>query len=166
MTAAATLAGAWLLIVAAGLYWTARLLHIGNLDAHGLAEKLGTPHPRSAFDWPEVRLHAVIPQPGEPTMVLLVAQWPAHPERTSTLLIDVAADGERALALLCGWCTARTSVSPSRRGGNEVELRRRQSLERVTGLLLAEDLAADCSDGSDVLPRPRGGSDLGAPGVD
>ena len=39
MTAAASLAGAWLLIVAAGLYWTARLVHTGNLDAHDLAEK-------------------------------------------------------------------------------------------------------------------------------
>jgi hypothetical protein len=166
MTAAATLAGAWLLIVAAGLYWTARLLHIGNLDAHGLAAKLGTPDPASAFDWPELRLHAVIPQPGESSLVLLVVQWPAHPQRTSTLLLDVGGGGEQAVTLLCGWCTARTSLAPRWRGGSEVELRRRQGLERVTGLLLAEDLAADSTDGSEALPGALGGSDLGAPGVD
>jgi len=164
MTAAASLAGAWLLIVAAGLYWTARLVHTGNLDAHDLAEKLGTPHPGSAIDWPEVRLHAVIPQPGDPSMVLLVARWPAHPHRTSTLLVKVA-DAERALALLCGWCAAQVPISPGRIGDQEVELRRRGSLARVTGLLLAEDLVADSS-GSGALPGPRGGSDLGAPGAD
>jgi hypothetical protein len=98
MTAAASLAGAWLLIVAAGLYWTARLLHIGNLDAHGLAEKLCTPEPASAFEWPELRVHALIPQPGEASLLLLVVHWPAHPECSSTLLLDVAPDSERSLA--------------------------------------------------------------------
>ncbi len=165
MTAAALLAGAWLLIVAAGLGWTARLLHIGNLDARGLAEKLGTPEPGSAFDWPEVHLRAVIPQPGEPSLVLLVAQWPAHPERCTTLLLDVAAEGEPSLSLLSRWCAAQASISPTR-NGQQVELRRRRSLERVTGYLLSEDVTTASTDGSDALHSERGGSGLGAPGVD
>ena len=150
MTAAASLAGAWLLIVAAGLYWTARLLHIGNLDAHGLAEKLGAPGPGSAFDWPELRVRAVIPQPGEPSLLLLVAVWPAHPECTSTLLLDVAPEGERALALLSRWCDTKASVSPARLAGQQVELRRRQSLQRIGGVLLAEDVVHDSPDDTDA----------------
>jgi hypothetical protein len=157
MTAAALLAGASLLIIASGLVWTARLLHVGNLDAHGLATKLGTPHPSSAADWPELRLRAVVPQPEQPSTVLLLVQWPAHPERASTLLLDVAGEAERSLDLLARWCSARASVSPSRPGPGQIELRRRQSLDRVTASLLAEDA---------VPLRQPGSPALGASGVD
>jgi hypothetical protein len=166
MTAAATLAGAWLLIVAAGLYWAARLLHIGNLDAHGLAEKLGAPEPGSAIDWPELRVHAVIPQPGEPSLLLLVAVWPAHPECSSTLLLDLAPDGERSLALLSHWCATQASLSPTWLSGQQVELRRRQSLQRVSGLVLSEDVAAASPDDTDALHGEHSRPDGGAPDVD
>jgi len=33
--------------IAAGLAWTARLVHVGNLDAQELAEKVATPCTRS-----------------------------------------------------------------------------------------------------------------------
>jgi hypothetical protein len=39
-------------LIAAGLAWTARLVHIGNLDAHDLADKLSAPTPVPALDWP------------------------------------------------------------------------------------------------------------------
>jgi hypothetical protein len=58
-------------LIAAGLVWTARLVHIGNLDAHDLADKLSVPAPVSALDWPELHLNAVVAQPYEQPVVLL-----------------------------------------------------------------------------------------------
>ena len=154
------------MIIAAGLGAAARLMHIGNLDAMALAEKLATPRPVSALDWPELRVLAVVPEPGQPSEILLLAERPLHHGQTSTLLIEVYAGQqvaqlatglrpsasapdltalatlERQVALLSRWCDAGASVSPSRRGPDELELRRRQSLERVRGRLLAEDLEA------------------------
>jgi hypothetical protein len=149
--AAVGLAGALLLMIT-GLTWTARLVHTGNLDALALAEKLGTPEPASALDWPELRLRAVVPQPGEPSLVLLAAEWPAHPERAATLLVRL--DRPDQLPLLSRWCTDRASISPARRGGG-LELRRRQSLDRVHGFLVAED----------ALPPPRPDGQRPRPGA-
>ena len=146
--AVAGLAWACVLIVGA-LVWTARLVHVGNLDAMALAEKVATPEPVSALDWPELRVAAVVPQPGEPFLVLLLVEWPAHPERTATLLIRLDRSDQRSLPLLSQWYATRASVSPTG-GGGKVELRRRQSLDRVRGVLLAEDPAA---------PSLRGGPD-------
>ena len=141
MIAAAGLAGGCLLIITAGLAWTARLVHIGTLDALALAAKVAMPRPISALDWPELHVCAVVPQeiPGEPSLVLLLVQWPAHPERTATLLVDLGGTSQRALPLLSQWCAARASVSPTRRGDGELELRRRQTLQRVRGFLVADD---------------------------
>jgi hypothetical protein len=44
--------GGTLLFIVAGLARIARLVHVGNLDALGLAEKIGGPEPASALDWP------------------------------------------------------------------------------------------------------------------
>jgi hypothetical protein len=134
---AAALAGVSV-FVAAGLVWTARLVHIGNLDAQALADKLATPNPVSALDWPELRVRAVIPQPGEQRLVLLRVGWPAHPRQASTLL--VALDTGESLDLLSQWCDRQASVAPVRRQGAELELRRRQSLERVHAVMVAEDI--------------------------
>jgi hypothetical protein len=60
---AAALAGV-IALIAAGLAWTARLVHIGNLDAHDLADKLSVPTPVSALDWPELHLNAVVAPAG------------------------------------------------------------------------------------------------------
>jgi hypothetical protein len=76
-----------IVLIAAGLAWTARLVHIGNLDAHDLADKLSVPAPVSALDWPELHLNAVVAQPDEQPAVLLHADWPAHPQRAATLLL-------------------------------------------------------------------------------
>jgi hypothetical protein len=137
--AAAALAGACLFI-AAGLAWTARLVRIGALDALELAEKLAVPEPISALDWPELRVRAVVPQDvaGEQPLVLLLVEWPAHGEQ-ATLLVDLGPADRRSLPLLSRWCAARAPVSPGRCGPGELQLRRRQSLERIRGLLVAED---------------------------
>lgn len=170
MVAALALTGAALVIIV-GLGAAARLVHIGNLDALALAEKLAAPHPGSALDWPELRVRAVVSQPDRPSEILLLAEWPSHHGRTSTLLIEIytrqqvaelpavpvpelatpapdlgaLAELDRQVAVLSRWCDAGASVTPSRRGPAELELRRRQSLERVRGRLLAEDLEAEAA---------------------
>ena len=130
--------GGVILFVAAGLAWAARLVHVGNLDAQELAEKVAVPHPESALDWPELRLQAVVTQPDEPPLVLLRVGWPAHPRQAATLLVALDSGDDRSLSLLSQWCSTHASVSPTRRGA-ELELRRRQSLERVHAILVAED---------------------------
>lgn len=135
---AAALAGV-ILFMAAGLIWVARLVHIGNLDAQALADKLATPDPVSALDWPELRLRAVVPQPGGPPLVLLHVGWPAHPRRVATLLLALDSGDCRSLPLLAEWCAGQASVAPVRREGGKLELRRRQSLERVCAVMVAED---------------------------
>jgi hypothetical protein len=126
--------------IAAGLAWTSRLVHVGNLDAQELAEKIATSAPVSALDWPELHLNAVIAQPDEPSLVLLDVDWPAHPQRAATLLLALDRDDRQALPLLSQWCAGQASISPARRDGAELVLRRRQSLDRVHAVLLAEDM--------------------------
>jgi len=157
VAAALALAGAALFIVA-GLGTAARRVHIGSLDAQALAEKLAVPHPVSVLDWPELRVRAVVPQPGRPLVVVLLAGRPGFAGQASTLLMRLDDDGTPA-ALLSRWCADGASVAPRRLGGQaaggqagggqagggqagggrEFELRRRQSLERVSGSVLAED---------------------------
>lgn len=132
-----------LAFIAAGLAWTARLVHIGNLDAHALAEKTAAPSPASALDWPELRLRSVIAQPSGPPLVLLRVGWPAYPRREATLLVAVARGDKGSLSLLSEWCAASASISPVLRYGGELELRRRQSLECVHAVLIAEDGTPD-----------------------
>ncbi len=144
MIVAAALAGALVFIVA-GLAWAARLVHVGNLDAQALAEKAASPPPASplsasALDWPELHLRSVVAQPDEQPLVLLHVDWPAHPRQEATLLVALARGDTGSLALLSQWCAAAASVSPVRRYGAELELRRRQSLERVHAVLLAEGI--------------------------
>ena len=138
MVLAAALASVTVLI-AAGLAWTARLVHIGNLDAHDLAEKLSVPAPVSALDWPELHLNAVVAQPDEQPMVLLHVHWPAHPRRAATLLLALDGDDRHSLSLLSQWCADRVPVSSARQNGAELTLRRRQGLQRVHAVLVAED---------------------------
>lgn len=135
---AAALAGV-ILLIAAGLVWTARLVHIGNLDAQALADKLATPDPVSALDWPELRVQAVVPQPDGQPLVLLHVGWPAHPQQAATLLVALGSGDRRALSLLSQWCTRQASVAPVRHEGAKLALRRRHSLEWVHVVMVAED---------------------------
>ena len=135
---AAALAGV-ILLIAAALIAAARLVYVGSLDAQALADKVATPDPISALDWPELRVRAVIPQPDEQQLVLLSVGWPAHPRQAATLLLALDSDDHRSLSLLSQWCLRQASISPVRQGGMELELRRRQSLEKVHAILVAED---------------------------
>jgi hypothetical protein len=99
--------------------------------------------PVSALDWPELHLRGVVAQPDEQPLVLPHVDWPAHPWQEATLLVALGRDDTRSLSLPSQWCDAAASISPVRRYGAELELRRRQSLERVRGVLIAEDGPAD-----------------------
>ncbi len=138
MTAIA-LAVVILLGAGAGLAWTARLVHVGNLDAQALADKVAVPHPVSALDWPELQVRAIVPQPDERPLVLLLVSWPAHRQREATLLVALDHGDRQSVAVLSQWCSTRASISPTRQEGAALELRRRQSLERVHGVLIAEN---------------------------
>jgi hypothetical protein len=96
---AATLASVFA-VIAAGLAWTGRLVHICNLDAHDLADKLSVPAPVSALDWPELHLNAVVALPDEQPVVLLDVGWPAYPQRVATLLLALDRDDRHSLSLL------------------------------------------------------------------
>lgn len=139
MIVAATLTAVLVLLLAAVLTWTAQLLHLGNLDASALAEKTATPNPVSAVDWPELHVRAVIPQPDEQPLVLLLVDWPAHQQKAATLLVALDASDQVAVPLFTRWCDMQASVSLTRRSGAQLEFRRRQSLERVHAVLVAED---------------------------
>ena len=114
---AVALAGIILLIGRAA--WTARLVHVGNLDAQDLADKVAVSAPVSALDWPELHLNAVVAQPTEQAMVLLHVDWPAHPQRAATLLwlstgrpavaalaVTVVCGPGVGLTCAAGWCGA------------------------------------------------------------
>jgi hypothetical protein len=150
---AVVIAGA-VLGIAGGLAYSARLVHIGNLDALALAEKMAAPDPASALDWPELCVHAVIPQPDEPSLVLLVVDWPAR-DRRGTLLVHLGSDHQRSLALLARWCAAQASIAPTRDGNGAVQFRRRQTLERAVGILLAEDPCQTAAAGAPVKKSPN-----------
>jgi hypothetical protein len=141
VVAALALAGGAVLIIG-GLLAAARLVHIGNLDAMALAGKLAVPYPISALDWPQLRIRAVVPQPGEPSLVLLHVDRPWHDGQAATMLLQLAHRGPQPVLWLSRWCAAGALVAPSRGGTAEVDLRRRQSLERVRGTLVVEDAQA------------------------
>lgn len=138
---AVTFTGLLLVVVVAALVWAARKLHISSLDAQALVVKLAVPKPVSALDWPELLVRAVVPQPDEPWLVLLSVSWPEHPGRGATLLVALDRSDQTALRLLDRWRDGKSSIAPTHGRGTELELRRRQSLERVRGSLVAEDVA-------------------------
>jgi hypothetical protein len=140
VVAVLALSGAVLFILL-GLGAAARIVYIGNLDAMGLASKLLTPRPRSAADWPELAVRGVVPQPDEPAVVLLWVAWPGRDGREATLLVELAGSPARSVRLLARWCRDGASIAPRALGEARIELRRRQSLERVRGRVLVEDNA-------------------------
>jgi hypothetical protein len=134
---AAALAGV-VLFIAACLGWAAHLVHVGSLDALALAEKAAVPEPVSALDWPDLHVRAVVAQPDEQSLVLLHVIWPARPQHAATLLMALDHDDQRSLTLLSQWCAGQASVCPIREHVSGLELRRRQSFERVHARLVAE----------------------------
>ena len=139
MIVAATLTAVVVLLIAGMVTWTARMLHVGNLDYSALKDKTATPHPVSALDWPEVHVRAVVPQPDEQSVVLLLVDWPARKEKAATLMIALDGSDQLSVSLLSRWCETQASVVVTRRGEAQLEFRRRQTLERVRATLVAED---------------------------
>jgi hypothetical protein len=136
---AAALAGLVVYVVA-WLALAAHLVHLGNLDALALAEKVAVSEPDSALDWPDLYVRAVVAQPDDQSLVLLHVIGSARPGRSAMLLVALDQGDRRSLPLLSRWCTCHASICPMRRPGTGLELRRRQSLERVHALLVAEDV--------------------------
>jgi hypothetical protein len=116
--------------------WVAYMLHVGTLDARDLAEKTAFRRPRSALEWPELRLGAVVAQPERDDLVLVSARWPAHPSRASVLLLQLQGAGE--LRRLSRWCAAEAPITVRSAAGHYVELRRRRTVERVHALVVDE----------------------------
>jgi hypothetical protein len=139
MIVAALLAAVISLAATGLLAWTARLLQAGSPDHLARAAKVITPDPVSALDWPELQVRAVVPQPDEQSLILLLVGWPARQQKAATLLVAVDSDDHQSAQLLARWCETQASVSPTRCGGARLEFRRRQSLERVQAVLVAED---------------------------
>jgi hypothetical protein len=71
--------------------------------------------------------------------VLLHVEWPTRSRCEAVLLLALDHGDSRSLSLLAQWCASAASVSPDRHEGAELELRRRQSLDRVHAFLFAED---------------------------
>jgi hypothetical protein len=151
--ASVAMLGALVLLAGAGLAWTAHLVRTSSLDALELAGKLAVPDPVSSLDWPELRVRAIVPQPGDQPddqpLVLLFVSWPAHPQRTATLLLAIDSGDNQSVPLLSLWCATQAPVSPTRGDGADLQLRRRKTLERVHAVLITEDYT--------VLRPPQGG---------
>src|SRR5215469_10759322 len=139
MIVAAILAAVISLVATGLLAGTARFLQARSLDRSVLAAKIAEPDPVSALDWPELHVRAVVPQPDEQSLILLLVGWPAHQQKAATLLVAVDSSDHQSVPLLSQWCETRAPVSPTRCGGAHLEFRRRQSLERVHAVLVAED---------------------------
>jgi hypothetical protein len=130
-----------ILLLAAGLTWTVRLLRVGSLDAQALAERVAFPEPASVLEWPELQIQLVVPESDELSPVLLQVRWPAYPSRVAILLVTLDPVEQRALSFLSQWSASGAPVVAERHGTG-LELRRRQSLERVRAVLLTEDYRA------------------------
>lgn len=146
MIVAALLAAVISLVATGLLACTARFLQAGRLGHSARATKIATPDPVSALDWPELHVRAVVPQPDEQSLILLLVGWPSRQHKAATLLVAVDSDDQRSAQLLARWCETQASVSPTRCGGAHLEFRARQSLERVHAVLVAED----------TMPRRQG----------
>lgn len=126
-------------LVVTWLWLAGRRVYVSNLDAVALAAKIAVPEPESALDWPDLNLRAVVEQPGEQSRLLLHVVWPAHPAQAAMLLVALDEGDYQSLPLLSRWCECGASVWPTRQAGAGLELRRKQSTERVYAQLLAED---------------------------
>ena len=124
--------------VGGSVMWAVHLFRIASRDSLELAAKLATPHPRRAADWPELHLDEVVFDPAAASRVLLVARWPAHPDRRVLLDLDVDAHSARARDLLVHWCAAAASLSPTGGADDHLVLRRRRSTETVTAGVVGE----------------------------
>ena len=124
--------------VGSSIAWAVRVVRLGSRDSGDLAAKLAVPFPRRAADWPELRLDAVVPDPESAERVLLLARWPAHPDRRVLLVLDVDDGAIRAHRLLMGWRDLDASLSPLAVANDRMVLRRRRTNDAVSALVVRE----------------------------
>ena len=124
--------------VCASIAWAVRLIRLGASDSEDLAAKLAVPFPQRAADWPEIRLDAVVSDPESAKRVLLLARWPAYPERRALLVLDVDDAVSRAHGLLASWRDTDASLSPVAVAGGRLLLRRRRTSDAVIALVVRE----------------------------
>ena len=122
-------------LLGGGVAWTAHRVRVGLLDARDLAEKTAFRRPRSALQWPEIRIGNVVALPDEELVLVRVA-WPSHPSEVSLLLLRLAHAGERQR--LVSWCASQARVSTSCVTGMGFEFRRRGTVQRVHALVVSE----------------------------
>lgn len=139
------------LLVMCGAAWTLKMQRLrmhdaiavaaGATGAHGAVD----PSPRPAREWPSLELTAVIPAPGGEDEVLVVAGRPGRLGTTSSIVLQTAEPGSRAVPMLDRWCRDRTPLSPRRWGLNGIELRPRGEKRRVRARVLLEELRVEDS---------------------
>jgi hypothetical protein len=118
--------------------WTVRLIRAGMRDSLDLTAKLEFPNPRRAADWPELRLDAVVFDPGGANRVLLAVRWPAHPDPRALLMLEVEESPARAQRLFAAWHDSDASVSPRALEDERLLLRRRHSNRAVSARVVSE----------------------------
>ncbi len=123
------------LVLVLSLAWTGRLLYVSALDAHDLGVKLATPRPVSVSEWPELHLQSVVVDPTNRDQLVLVAQWPAHPERRSIVVLALDASAARRVA---SWCDRGVALSPLRLEEQRLSLRRRRSTHSIEARIIDE----------------------------
>ena len=129
--------------VTASTAWAVHLVRARRAgDTGDLAAKLAVPFPRRAADWPELRLDAVVLDPGSAERVLVVARWPAHPELRAVLVLDVDDPTARAHHLLMLWRDVDASLSQRSFAADHLVLRRRRSQDAVTARILGETVCS------------------------
>jgi hypothetical protein len=122
--------------IACAIASAVRLLRIGAREAGDLAGKLAIPFPRCAADWPELRLDAVVPDPERAKRVLLLARWPADPDRSALLVVDVDGAATRGQRLLMHWRDSDASLAPVLIARDRLLLRRRRARDTVIAIVI------------------------------
>ena len=92
------------------------------------------------LDWPEWRIGTVIAEPSDEPRALVSVARPERPARTCIVLLEVQ-EPPAGLDLLNQWRDADVVVSPARLGGQSLELRPRQSSERLQVLVISDSIA-------------------------
>jgi hypothetical protein len=128
------------LVVTGGLAWAIRRFRIATRDAVDLVAKLAVPRPVYAADWPELRIDALVCDPHAPARALVVARWPAKPEPSALLLIEIDLPSDRAKETLARWRSDAVSISPRWLPEGRMMMRRRRSNECVNVRLVRQTI--------------------------
>ena len=117
---------------------TWRRINMGLLDAVTLATKVAVSNPRSARDWPELTIVAVVVSPTDQSESLVEVIWPGRPGNRAVLVVHLDDHDHRDLRLLRSWQVQGASILPMPLSSFDIELRRRGSLDRIRATVVAE----------------------------